>query len=53
MILSTLVFEPKGGHILGLFYADNPRLCLYFSVIGVWCKNFMDIHGIFYAQKFQ
>ena len=29
-----MFFGAWGGHILGLFYADNPRICLYFSVIG-------------------
>ena len=35
------------GHILGLFYADNPRICLYFSVIGVCGVRIIWIYTVF------
>ena len=34
-------------HSLGLFYADNPRLCLYFSVIGVCGVRIIWIYTVF------
>lgn len=39
------------GHILGLFYADNPRLCLYFSVIGVCGVRILWIYTVFFMHR--